>query len=82
MDESAVAATLRDYMVREILEGAGEGFDSQTPLLEWGILNSMEIVRLVAFIRATYGVDIPAQAVTPDHFRTVDAIARLVAQCA
>jgi 2-hydroxymuconate-semialdehyde hydrolase len=78
MDERAMTAALRRYLVTEILEGDGEGLDGRTPLLEWGILNSMEMVRLLAFIGREFGVRILPDEVTPAHFRNIDEIVALV----
>ena len=80
MHELDYGQALRHYVVREILEGNDDGFNGQTPLLEWGLLNSMEMVRMLAFIRATFGVEIAPDQVTPAHFRTVDTIVELLKQ--
>jgi len=50
-----------------------------TPLLEWGVLDSLNIARLLAYIRSDLGVDVPARFISSRHFRTVDDIAALVA---
>eukprot|EP00166_Cyanidium_caldarium_P005965 ctg_7643.g788 len=34
--------------------------NDQTPLLEWGVLNSMNIVKLMVYIRDEMGVSIPS----------------------
>ena len=80
MTDRSAATALRDYIVSEILEGDGHDLDAQTPLLEWGILNSIEMTRLLAFIGRQFGVAIAPREVTPAHFRTIDQIVALVEQ--
>jgi acyl carrier protein len=78
MDERTLTQALRAYIVDEILEGDGAGFDAQTPLLEWGLLNSMELARLLAFVRARFGVTPPADEITPANFRNLECVVRMV----
>ena len=79
MTEAQILKRLTTYVAEEILEGEDDGLDGQSPLLEWGVLNSIEIVRLQAFILETFEVEISSDLVTPEHFATLDAITRLVA---
>jgi len=78
MNDLTLTTALRQYIVTEILEGNDEGFTTQTPLLEWGLLNSMEMVRLLAYIHRQFAVEIAPDHVTPAHFQTVDSIVQLV----
>jgi acyl carrier protein len=73
-----VIETLRNYVATEILHGKEMGLDSSTPLLEWGILNSLELARLIAFVHRTYQVEVPFGAVIADNFRDIATIANLV----
>lgn len=50
-----------------------------TPLLEWGVLDSLNIARLLAHIRGDLGIDVPARFISSRHFRTVDDITALLA---
>jgi acyl carrier protein len=75
----SVAEVLRAYIVRELLEGDGGGLTAETPLLEWGVLNSIEIAKLVVFISDDFGVHIPGEKVVPSNFRNLLSIAQLIA---
>ncbi|KRC54064.1 MULTISPECIES: acyl carrier protein [unclassified Nocardioides] len=68
---------VRDYVQRVVLRGES-GIAHDSPLLEWGVLNSITIVRLLAFVRDRVGVEIPATEMTADNFRTLDSITSLV----
>ena len=69
---------LTDYITREILEGKAIGLDASTPLLEYGIINSLEIVRLIAFIRQRFGITIAPNRMMATHFRSLSSLTALV----
>lgn len=78
MTPSNVAAHLRDFVAKELLEGQDIGLDETTPLIEWGVINSIEMARLVTFIETEWGVKVPAELVVVEHFRTIGSIGALV----
>ncbi len=78
MKQSEVMASLKGYISREILDGKDIGLDDSTPLLEWGIINSMEIARLVSFIQDRFGVEVPSDKITIEYFKDLTAITNLV----
>jgi acyl carrier protein len=78
MNQTEIIETLKKYTSREILDGKDIGLDEKTPLLEWGIINSMEIARLVSFIETYYHVSIPGDKITAEHFINLAAISKLV----
>lgn len=49
--------------------------DVSTPLFESGLIDSLGILHLIAFVERTTGRVIPTRMVVMKHFRTVDAIA-------
>ncbi|MFI9402171.1 acyl carrier protein [Nocardia sp. NPDC052316] len=53
--------------------------DATTPLLDWGILNSVNTMELISFIRAEFGCDIPQSSVNVRNFRNANCIAALIA---
>lgn len=78
MDHSAIAANLKTYIANEILDGKDIGLEDSTPLLEWGVLNSMEIARMVSFIQDRFEVAVPDDRIVIDNFKDVESIANLV----
>ena len=78
MDQSEILEMLKGYIVREILDGKDIGLDESTPLLEWGIINSMEIARILTFIENRFHVEISEDKVLPEHFINLSAISALV----
>lgn len=78
MNQSNVLESLKGYISREILDGKDIGLDGTTPLLEWGIINSMEMARLVSFIQERFGVEVPGDKITIVNFKDLNAITNLV----
>jgi acyl carrier protein len=72
---------IRDFIVENF--GPSRNVTSVTddePLLERGILDSLTIFRLVAFLEETFGVRIGDEEITPSNLHSVNAIAKLVEQ--
>lgn len=78
MQQAEVIPELKRYFVQEVLGGDAPTFDETTPLLEWGILNSLEIVRLLTFIEDTFAVDISIDTLMAENLANVTSIANLI----
>lgn len=74
-----LADELTDYVRATFLEGDEDtALTSRSPLLEWGVLSSMNTALLLTHVREAYGVDVPPAAITAKHLRDADSIAALV----
>lgn len=51
---------------------------ADTPLLEWGVLDSLRVVMLVNHIRENLGLPFPPASVVPEQLGTVATIAATV----
>ena len=78
MQQEDVVTQLHTYFAQNVLDGRDIGLDVTTPLLEWGVINSLEIVRLLAFIRTRFAVEIPLHALTAERFTNLLSIAELI----
>lgn len=78
MNTNEIQKALTEYIANEVLDGEDIGLEPTTPLIEWGVINSMEIARLVSFVDERFGVTIPSDKITIEHFKTIDAITALV----
>lgn len=75
--------TLLDELLRYTKEELGTGLPperitAESPLLEWGILDSVRTARLLGHIRDDIGVRIPPSHMTAKHFATLAAVADVV----
>ncbi|MEV5833570.1 acyl carrier protein [Nocardia sp. NPDC052112] len=78
-ESAELVAELVEYVGTELLgPGEAEGLTGTTPLLEWGVLNSIKSARLVAHIRNQMGIRIPPESMTGTNFRDLASIARLI----
>lgn len=82
MNQPQLLASLTRYIAEEILEGDAEDLLPSTPLLELGILNSLETARMMTFIEKQYGITVPADAMRVENLSTLSAIADMVYACA
>ena len=74
------AAALQDFINDELPRlhkktRTSPGVESDTPLFATGLIDSMAIIHVIAFVEKNTGQDIPAQQVVMKHFQTVQAIA-------
>ncbi len=80
MDRKDVETQLMNYIVEQRLEGDASGVDASTPLLAWGLLDSLSVVELLAFIEERFHVAVPAELVTASNLETLSAISNLVVE--
>lgn len=53
-------------------------YKKETALIDAGLLDSFDIVTLVSEIDDVFGVEIPAQALTPENFNSAKALYGLI----
>lgn len=74
-----VKSTLKKYIAEEMLHEAGAGrLEDDAPLIEGGIIDSMNLIRLVAFIEERFGIKIEGEELDIDNFRTLAALSAFV----
>jgi clorobiocin biosynthesis protein CloN5 len=76
---------LAGFIRRELLgdddgTAGADDLDATTPLLQTGILNSMNTARLLTFIRAEFGLTVSPMYITGTHFKDLGAVTALVLQ--
>jgi acyl carrier protein len=64
---------LRQFVVSELLDGRDTGLDEHTPLLAWGVLDSLSVNVLVSFTSERFGIAVPQSEVTPENLKDLDA---------
>lgn len=64
-----------NFITKELVVGTDAiELSYEDDLLLSGLVSSLDIMRLVAFVEAEYGVTIPAEDIVIEHFETVEAI--------
>ncbi len=71
--------TVKEFVLREFLPGEDPGLlDDSTPLISGGILDSLAMVKFVAFLEERYGIELKPHEITPDRFDTIPQISAVV----
>ena len=78
MQRSTITTELQKYIAHDVLDGKDIGLDETTPLLEWGIVNSFEMTKLLGFIRQQFDVEITPSQLVADSFADIHSITDLV----
>lgn len=71
---------LMDYIQQNLLKGRVTNLGKDDDLLDSGILNSLGILQLVAFIDERFGFQVPDEDVVYENFNSVQAITSYLAQ--
>ena len=70
---------LRKYIVDNILDGRdADELTADSPLLEWGIIDSLTIVDIVEFAKARFSVNLPASELHPANLESITALTALM----
>jgi acyl carrier protein len=79
MTDEKVSEKLITFIRNQFLDGdPGQQLDASTPLLEWGVLNSLNTVQLLTYIRDEFGVRVPPTEISARGFKDVNSITALV----
>ncbi len=73
MNESEIRRQLRDWIVSRAKEKPDEMVD-ETPILERGILSSLDVVELILFIERIKGDEVDMEKIQPEAIRDVNSI--------
>ena len=75
MNPNNIQADLERFVVEELLVGdRATRLDPEQSLLETGILDSLALLRLVAFLEEQYGIVVKDNEVMPENFETLNSI--------
>ena len=68
-----------DKLMRILSELSSDiDFETEDALIDGGLLDSFDIVTLVAEIDDAFGIEIPAEALIPENFNSAKAIFALI----
>jgi acyl carrier protein len=70
---------IRDFIVDNFLFGeGGESLTDSQSLVEAGLIDSLGVAELVAFIESRYGVVAEDEELVPDNFDSIDRVAAFI----
>jgi acyl carrier protein len=68
-------AILMEYIKQELAKGRSKAIDENDDLLSAGILDSLGILQLAAFVEERFGIKVPDQDIAYENFHSVNALA-------
>ena len=76
-----VLKDLEKYLLTEIAADLGkESLGVDEDLLEQGVIDSLGILKLVAFIEKTHGIKVMDEDVVPENFQSLNSMVTFVEQ--
>ena len=79
MDRDARAA-IREFVIDRLAPTSGRGdIGDEDDLIDSGVIDSLGIFQLVAFLEERFGVVIGDEEIIPENFASIVAVERLVA---
>lgn len=79
MTEAAVREKLRAYLIENFLYMRPNfAFTDDDSLLRKGVVDSLGVMEVIGFVEQAWGVTVPQDDITEEHFGTVSGIARYV----
>lgn len=80
MDRDA-RSTIREFVLDRLAPTSGRSeIADDDDLIDSGVIDSLGIFQLVAFLEESFGISIGDEEITPENFASVMAIERLVAE--
>jgi acyl carrier protein len=67
-------AILSDYIKQEFLRDNNADLGADQDLISSGIIDSIGILQLVAFIDERFGISVPDEDVVFEHFQSVESL--------
>ena len=55
-----------------------ERIDDDEPLIESGIIDSLGVLKILAFLDEQFGIDLSSEEIKPENFRSVRSICALI----
>ncbi|MCA9683343.1 MAG: acyl carrier protein [Myxococcales bacterium] len=80
MQAHEISAILSEFIIEQFLDGDGADLHEDTPLLEWGVIDSIAMFTLLRFIKERFAIEIPDTAVSPRNFHSIEVLQRLVSK--
>jgi acyl carrier protein len=77
---SEYESAFTDFIRQEILHGRAVSLGPEEDLLTAGVIDSLGILRMVAFIEEQFGLRVPDEDVVFENFQSIGAMAAYVTQ--
>jgi acyl carrier protein len=70
---------LKEFIMTEVNPELNlQNLDDDEPLIDSGIVDSLGILKILAFLDETFGVDLSSEEIKPAHFKDIRSICAMV----
>ncbi|OLZ60598.1 hypothetical protein AV521_45095 [Streptomyces sp. IMTB 2501] len=78
-----ITEKVTSFIRERFLDGDPQGeLDETTPLLEWGVLNSLNTVVLLNYVRTDLGVTVPPRKINARDLKNIRNISEMIRKIA
>ena len=78
MDAANITASVRQFILNQFPSSRRRPLQDTDPLIEHGVIDSLGILDVVAFIESEFKVVVDDEELVPDNFQTISKIAAYV----
>lgn len=78
MSRAALLQNLTEYVKHTLMGDPHAEVEATTPLLEYGVLNSLNIAKLMTYIRLNHGVAVPPIEIVGENFKDLNSVTDMV----
>lgn len=73
-----IEQTLEKFITEELMMSDGTKLDPDQSLLDSGIIDSLSLLRVIAFIEDTFGVQVDDTELSPSNFETINMMVSMI----
>jgi len=75
-----ISDSIKTFITTELVQDdIGEAIEDDTPLIDNGVIDSLGVMKLVAYLEETFALTVAPDDLVPENFETPNLIAALVA---
>lgn len=79
MKNGPIKETIRDFIIKNYLKGlGGHKLGDNDSFMEQGIIDSVGVIELIAFIQRTYKIKTEVTEIVPDNLDTLNNLERYI----
>lgn len=75
---AAIKDKIRDYIQESAKYTGVTGLTDDSSLIEAGVIDSLQLVRVVSFLEDTFGVNVADEEILPQNFESINGMELLV----
>ena len=77
-NQTIAPSAIREFIVETFLFGDDSGLHNDASFMETGLIDSMGVLQVAAFLKQEYGIQIKEDEFIPDNLDSIERITRFV----